>query len=44
MRFALKDYQEEATAKVLNSLRRGSREYVEDSEHTAVSLTTPIRG
>lgn len=41
MRFALKDYQEEATAKVISGLRRGSREYVEDSEYTAVSLTAP---
>ncbi|MGY1719279.1 DEAD/DEAH box helicase [Blastococcus sp. SYSU DS0552] len=41
MKYELKDYQEEATAKVINGLRKGSREYAADGEHTAVSLSAP---
>ncbi|MEJ7655640.1 MAG: DEAD/DEAH box helicase family protein [Thermoleophilaceae bacterium] len=41
MKFELKDYQEAAAWKVLNGLRRGSREYEEDGEYTAISLSAP---
>jgi type III restriction enzyme len=41
MKFELKDYQEDAAAKVLSGLRKGSREYAEDGGHTAVSLSAP---
>lgn len=41
MKFELKDYQEEAAAKVLTGLRKGSAEYAADGEHTAVSLSAP---
>ncbi len=41
MKFELKDYQDEAAAKVLSGLRKGSAEYDADREHTAVSLSAP---
>lgn len=41
MKFELKEYQEEATSKVLSGLRKGSSEYASDSEYTAVSLSAP---
>lgn len=41
MKFELKDYQEQAARRVVNGLRRGSREFEEDGQHTAVSLSSP---
>ena len=41
MKFELKEYQEEAAAKVLSGLRKGSAEYAADGEYTAVSLSAP---
>lgn len=41
MKFELKQYQDEAVAKVLTGLRKGSRAYDDDREHTAVSLSAP---
>jgi type III restriction enzyme len=41
VRFELKDYQQVAARKILSSLRNGSREYLEGSEFTAVSLSAP---
>jgi type III restriction enzyme len=41
VKFDLKDYQEDAAAKVLRNLRKGSAEYITDGTHTAVSLAAP---
>ncbi len=41
MRLELKDYQKTAAQAVLLNLRKGSQEFVGDSEYTAVSLTAP---
>ena len=41
MKFELKDYQELAATRIVNGLRRGSRELEEDGEHSAVSLSSP---
>src|SRR5688572_17938829 len=41
MRFELKDYQELAAAKVIAGLRKGSQEWADDREFTAVSLSAP---
>lgn len=41
MKFELKGYQEVAAAKVLTGLRKGSQEYLQDGEHTAVVLSAP---
>lgn len=41
MRLELKDYQEEATQRVLAGLRKGSREYNADGELSAISLSAP---
>lgn len=41
MKFELKEYQEEATGRVLTGLRKGSSEYESDGEFTAVSLSAP---
>jgi len=41
MKFELKEYQEEAASRVISGLRKGSAEYAEDGEHTAVSLSAP---
>lgn len=41
MKFELVAYQEEAAAKVLTGLRKGTAAYDDDREHTAVSLSAP---
>ena len=41
MKFELKDYQEDAAAKVLRNLRKASGEYADDGTYTAVSLSAP---
>jgi type III restriction enzyme len=41
VKFELKEYQDEAAAKVLAGLRKGSTEYSADREFTAVSLSAP---
>lgn len=41
MKFELKDYQEDAAAKVLRNLRKASGEYLDDGTYTAVSLSAP---
>src|SRR3546814_1276769 len=39
MKFTLKDYQDDAVAKVLDQLRKGRRRWHEEGERTAFSLT-----
>lgn len=41
MKLALKDYQEEAVVKILQGLRRASRDYEEGREYGSVSLSAP---
>jgi type III restriction enzyme len=41
MKFELKEYQLVAAAKVLTNLRKGSAEFEQDGEYTAVSLAAP---
>ncbi len=41
MKLEMKDYQEKAATEILAGLRKGSRDYVFDGEHSAVSLTAP---
>lgn len=41
MKLELKDYQEKAAAEILTGLRKGSRDYALDGEHSAVSLSAP---
>jgi superfamily II DNA or RNA helicase len=41
LKLSLKDYQEEAVAKVTAGLRRASRDYEEGQEYGSVSLSAP---
>ena len=41
MKLELKEYQEDAAARVLNGLRNSSRDYQPNGEHAAVSLSAP---
>ena len=41
MKLELKDYQEKAATEILAGLRKGSRDYAEDGELSAVSLSAP---
>ena len=41
MRFTLEDYQQAAVDRLLIAITRARRDFVEDGEHTAVSLTAP---
>jgi hypothetical protein len=41
VKLELKEYQEEAVAKVVSGLRKGTDEFAADGEHAAVSLSAP---
>lgn len=41
MKYILTDYQEAATEAIVRAIRRASRDFVQDGEYTALSLTAP---